>query len=47
MVYEKMYVDGDDESASNATAGDKDYQESYLADAITSVVMLMTIRNLD
>ena len=34
MVYEKMYVDGDDESASNATAGDKDYQESYLADAI-------------
>jgi GTP cyclohydrolase I len=34
MVYEKMYVDGDEEPASNATAGDKDYQESYLADAI-------------
>jgi len=34
MVYEKMYVDGDDDAASNATAGDKDYQESYLADAI-------------
>ena len=34
MVYEKMYVDGDEESTSTATAGDKDYQELYLADAI-------------